>query len=88
MSIKQDRLDVLESQLANASVTDVEDEPRLYRVTVPGCFREETTVKADSRQEALDKTRAVLISKIEQMPDESTGEVTVDPRSPGKPGVQ
>lgn len=72
MGLRQSRLDDLPSQLANATINEDPQEPRLYHVTVPGALREQNSVKADSREEALEKVRTVLVSKIEQAPDVET----------------
>lgn len=81
MSLKDDRLAALDSQLAKAEITKDENEARLFQVFVPGAIREHNSVKADSREEALEKVRTVLISKIEQAPEKSTGNVVINPRS-------
>lgn len=48
----------------NTAVVDQVDEG-VYEVFVPGAIREVTTVKAESEDEAKEKTRALLLSKME-----------------------
>jgi hypothetical protein len=87
MTLKETRLAELDDQLAKAEITEDGLEPNAYRVYVPGAIRQENFVKAKNQDEALAKTKAVLISKIEQAPETSTGEVEIQPQSPGKPAV-
>lgn len=55
----------------NSAVVDEVSEG-VYEVFVPGAVREVTTVKAESEEEALEKTRANLIAKIEHNADKKT----------------
>jgi hypothetical protein len=68
----------------NSAVVDEVSEG-VYEVFVPGAVREVTTVKAESEEEALEKTRANLIAKIEhnaakkvELTGESDGTLEVD----------
>lgn len=84
MTVTEAKIDELEGQLDNATVTLDDNEPRLYSVLVPGAIREQNYVKADDENEALEKVKAVLLQKIEQVPETSTGHVTISPDSAGR----
>lgn len=58
------RLDQLDNSLSNAVVEVVDKDEGIFSVFVPGAPREQNTVKAEGEQEAIDKVRSVLTSKI------------------------
>lgn len=55
----------LDARLKSAVVDQVGD--GIYEVFVPGAVREVTTVKAESEEEAVKKTRAALVTKMEHI---------------------
>lgn len=65
--INEARKKLLKTQLENAVVENPNDD--VYTVFVPGAVREFNTVKAGSESEAIEKTQAVLESKIDQLPE-------------------
>ena len=55
----------LDARMESAVVDEVSE--GVYEVFVPGAVREVTTVKAGSEDEAKEKTRAVLVNKMEHI---------------------
>ena len=55
----------LDARLKSAVVDEIRD--GVYEVFVPGAVREVTTVKAESEDEAVEKTRKLLLSKMEHI---------------------
>lgn len=79
MTLKEQRLSMLPNQMKGAAVTKLED--GFYQVFVPNAVREDNTVKAKNKAEALAKVEALLQTKIEQYAETSTGHVVIQPRS-------
>lgn len=82
------RKSLLNTQLEHAVVehigTEANDYPSYdvgtYSVFVPGAIRERNIVKAEDEEEAIEKVRANLEFKIDNMSEEeSTGEIEVAP---------
>lgn len=78
----------LQGQLESALVEKVgtpSDEPGLdenyWSVFVPGATREFNYVEAESEEEAKEKVRKVLESKIDQMPEQPAENVEVTPEN-------
>lgn len=61
----QSRIKDLDTRLQSAVVELESKEDSIYRVFVPGAIREETRVKAESRKEAVEKVRTILVQKID-----------------------
>lgn len=61
----QSRIKDLDTRLQSAVVELESEKDGIYRVFVPGAIREETRVKAESRKEAVEKVRSVLVQKID-----------------------
>lgn len=58
------RIKDLDARLDNAVVELVDENESIYRVFVPGAIRENNTVKASSKNEAIAKVKEVLTLKI------------------------
>lgn len=84
MSNIDDQIKTLDKRLKAADVELIDADEKLYEVFVPGALRERTRVKADSEEEAIEKTRGVLVAKLQHYavkPEgtgESDGELQVD----------
>lgn len=76
MSDNNDQIKTLDKRLKAADVELIDENEKLYEVFVPGAIRERTRVKADSEEEAIAKTRAALVTKLQHnaMKPEVTGE--------------
>lgn len=79
--ITDQRLELLQEQLKNATITKLENEDGYYQVFVSGAVREDNCVKAANKKEALEKVRTVLELKTNQYAEASTGHVVIQPRS-------
>lgn len=67
----------LDARMQSAVVDLVDEDSKTYEVFVPGAVREVTTVVADSEDEAKEKTRTLLLSKMQHIASkkvERTGE--------------
>lgn len=76
--VKESRVKLLDMQL-EAAVVEGPDDDGYFDVFVPGAPRERNRVTGKDEKDAVAKVRTNLISKIDQMPDEATENVEVDP---------
>ncbi len=82
-------IETLDKRLKAADVRVVNEAEGIYEVFVPGAIRETTRVKAESEEEAIEKTRAALVTKLEHNAKkpaptgESDGELKVDSMKQG-----
>lgn len=78
--INDSRKAALAQQLEHAVVEPAE-EPGYFKVFVPGAIREFNEVTGADEAEAIAKVKANLESKIDQMPETSTGNVEIAPQN-------